>query len=152
MLTCNELAKLAKVHPQVVRDLIANLHVLPTVCGGKGRGNAHLFSVPAAVGLLVGLEMWNSQRGCELGHVGSITAAFGTVTEEWLRAELEAGRVAYVDWFGRPLADGLVPYDYPDRPYVRDHFEAVCALVKGRPTEDESADDEPEKMAEARRH
>lgn len=87
-----------------------------TPIGGGGIQGAHRqWTLMQLVGFLAGDEVRNSEVRCAPAYVGSIVAAFESVTEEWLQAKLAEGeRYLVRPHLGQPLLSTGKAYGWAD--------------------------------------
>lgn len=125
MLTLNDVAALAGVTPQAIRNWISEGVIAPTVPGGKGPGNQARFDVMATLGLVVAVSVHRTARSCALVYFARLAAAFAAVSEGWL-LEKFSKRLTHLLTVqgGHPVLSGA---RYDDQVDVRAAFEAVEA-------------------------
>lgn len=92
MLTVEDVCEVSGLEPQTLRNWVSGGLVVPAERATRGPGGGNKFSVTQAVGLVVAEQLRRAERGCAPSYVAKVVAAFGAVTEAWLRAEFEEGR------------------------------------------------------------
>lgn len=88
MLATSTVCKLANIPTTDLENWVRGGIIAPLVPGGRGRGKTAKYSTMQAVGLVVGNQIYRSERGCVLAYVGKVVAAFESMTEQELKAKL----------------------------------------------------------------
>ena len=102
-LTSGDVCEIAELEPSVFDDWCRKGIVKPQE-GGEGQGNHRKFSLMQVVGLVVALQIKNSERGCVLPYVGKVVEAFGAITELELLKQIDKGKTHFVEPHkGKPL-------------------------------------------------
>jgi len=91
----NDMAELAGMLGQTLRNWVAWGFLVPTSPGPRGRLRGHRYSHQQAVGLLVARRLQQSPRGCNLKYAAEVIQAFADLPEERLLGHLRAGRVYF---------------------------------------------------------
>jgi len=102
--------------PPASFDRWSRENIFTPVSGGIGTGNHRQWSLMQAVGFLVAIELYKSDRGCAVSFLGVCVTDFGKVSEEWLAGEIVQGRHFYCrPHLGRPLLTGEgKQYEWPN--------------------------------------
>lgn len=94
------------------------------VRGGTGTGNHRVFDMMTVVGILVAVELRQSERGCVLSYVEKIVDAFAGYGEEELKEGFGEGATHFVTpHAGRPVMEGRP--DHIHWPDVQAIYEKV---------------------------
>lgn len=95
-LDTNDMAELAGMLGQTLRNWVAWGFLVPSTPGPRGRLRGHRYSRQQAVGLLAARRLQQSPRGCNLKYAAEVIQAFADLPEEQFLSHLRAGRVYFL--------------------------------------------------------
>jgi hypothetical protein len=140
----DQTAELCQLHPQILRNWLAEGRIEPACRGGPGRGCGHSFSGQQVLGLSVALAMKYTCRGASRDFVDRILASFTAMGDaalaEWLRvgedARAQESAAAWLAGIPGPK-DGMNPLVDPqelalDLQLIKERLAPVEAALRAR--------------------
>lgn len=98
MMTVNDVAEVAHIHPRTIQDWLGAGFIQPVVCGRKGAGQAHRFSCSQALGLVYAVNLRSIGAGREM--IRMALEAFGRIGDDEMTALLASGIRMYLPGMG----------------------------------------------------
>lgn len=103
--------------------------------GGGTQGRPRTFTVIQTVGIVVAAKLRCGNTGVTRKGIQNVCAAFGAVTEEWLKDQFARGRTHLITvYMGKPILREPAEYELVD---VKKTYESVLAYVQHRRSNDE---------------